>query len=104
MSKLKDRIDIDHTNSTETIKSLIHLPKAWTNEAIEKRAGESGERKRKQKRTAEASEGGAVQTDAPNATESAKKRIVSEEVLSGEKRNKSKARNKQEHNANGKSS
>ncbi|XP_062543939.1 probable ATP-dependent RNA helicase Dbp73D isoform X2 [Armigeres subalbatus] len=100
LSKLKDRIDIDHTNSTETIKSLIHLPKAWTNEAIEKRAGESGERKRKQKRTAEASEGGAVQTDAPNATESAKKRKVSEEVLSGEKRNKSKARNKQEHNAN----
>lgn len=53
LSKLKDRIDIESTNTTETIKSLVHLPKAWANEAIEKRANESGDRKRKQKQQVE---------------------------------------------------
>lgn len=49
LSRLKDRVDIDATNSVETIKSLIHLPKAWANEAIENQAKVKTERKRKQK-------------------------------------------------------
>ncbi|XP_055624792.1 probable ATP-dependent RNA helicase Dbp73D [Toxorhynchites rutilus septentrionalis] len=53
LSKLKDRVEIDSGTSKETIKTLLHLPKAWSNEAIEKRANsDKGERKRKQKRTA----------------------------------------------------
>lgn len=57
LSKLKDRIEIESINTTETIKSLVHLPKAWTNEAIEKRANESGDRKRKQKQHVETEDG-----------------------------------------------
>lgn len=68
LSKLKDRVDIENTNSTETIKTLVHLPKAWTNEAIEKRANESTEKKRKQKRPADNIEGNRVSNN-----ESAKK-------------------------------
>uniref|UniRef100_A0A1Q3F1K4 ATP-dependent RNA helicase n=1 Tax=Culex tarsalis TaxID=7177 RepID=A0A1Q3F1K4_CULTA len=49
LSKLKDRVDID-ANSSEMIKTLVHLPKAWTNEAFEQRAG-AGDRKRKQKQS-----------------------------------------------------
>ncbi|XP_058829795.1 probable ATP-dependent RNA helicase Dbp73D isoform X2 [Topomyia yanbarensis] len=53
LSKLKDQIETDATNSSETIKSLVHLPKAWTNEAIEQRASVSDDRKRKHKRSTE---------------------------------------------------
>ncbi|XP_055608395.1 probable ATP-dependent RNA helicase Dbp73D [Uranotaenia lowii] len=52
LSKLKDRVDLDTNNSSETIKSLMFLPKAWTNEAIEQRANEDGARKRKRKKQA----------------------------------------------------
>uniref|UniRef100_A0A8D7ZV71 ATP-dependent RNA helicase n=2 Tax=Culex pipiens TaxID=7175 RepID=A0A8D7ZV71_CULPI len=48
LSKLKDRVDIDGGHSSEMIKTLVHLPRAWTNESMEKRAG-AGDRKRKQK-------------------------------------------------------
>ena len=55
LSKLKDRVDIVSANSSEMIKTLVHLPKAWTNEAFEKRAG-TGDRKRKQKQPVAAGE------------------------------------------------
>ncbi|XP_055535370.1 probable ATP-dependent RNA helicase Dbp73D [Wyeomyia smithii] len=47
LSKLKDRVDIDTGNSKEMIKSLLHLPKAWSNEAIEQKANQNRKRKSK---------------------------------------------------------
>lgn len=85
LSKLKDRVDIENTNSTETIKSLVHLPKAWTNEAIEKRATDSKEKKRKQKLLGDKPEG--------NADESAKKqKLTHQNVRDGNGRKNKKAR------------
>ncbi|ETN66624.1 ATP-dependent RNA helicase DDX51 [Anopheles darlingi] len=66
LSKLKDRIDVDgSTNSTELIKSLKHLPKSWTNEAIAIRA----EQKKNLKRTAE-SIAGSTDVAAPPSADS----------------------------------
>ncbi|XP_052859721.1 probable ATP-dependent RNA helicase Dbp73D [Anopheles cruzii] len=52
LSKLKDRVHIDSSShSSEVIKALKHLPKSWTNEAIEIRAEQKKNRKRKHETT-----------------------------------------------------
>ncbi|XP_058463984.1 probable ATP-dependent RNA helicase Dbp73D [Malaya genurostris] len=79
LSKLKDRVEIENSNTSEKIKSLVHLPKAWTNEAIEQRASGSGNNKRKYKMSTDeaANDQGQDQQKVKNIHQEVKKRKMS---------------------------